>query len=46
MVHLLEWFICLLGRGSFHFVPCLPFFFFGCFSQFMVSLVSSFRVSR
>ncbi len=23
----LRWFICLLGHGSFHFVPCFPPFF-------------------
>jgi hypothetical protein len=26
VVHLLRWFFCFLGRGSFHFVPCItPF---------------------
>jgi hypothetical protein len=26
----LSWFFCLLGGGSFHFVPCIrPFFLFG-----------------
>jgi hypothetical protein len=24
MVCTLEWFFCLLGRMSFHFVPCIP----------------------
>jgi hypothetical protein len=24
MVHPLRWFFCLLGHGSFHFVPCFP----------------------
>jgi hypothetical protein len=28
---LLDWFICLLEHGSFHFVPCFPLFFLGCF---------------
>ncbi len=23
VVHLLKWFFCLLGSGSFHFVPCI-----------------------
>jgi hypothetical protein len=27
VVHLLWWFCCLLGFGSFHFVPCFPPFF-------------------
>jgi hypothetical protein len=24
VVHLLRWFFCLFGHGSFHFVPCMP----------------------
>jgi len=40
VVHLLRWFICLLGRGSFHFVPCIPPSF-GLFGSFKVSTVSS-----
>ncbi len=35
------WFFCLLGCGSFHFVPCIPPFF-GCFGSFMSDKVSSF----
>ncbi len=29
MVCPLRWFFCLLGRGSFHFVLCIPPFFLG-----------------
>ncbi len=41
VVCLLGWFFCLLGCGSFHFVPCIPPFF-GCFGSFMSDKVSSF----
>jgi hypothetical protein len=37
----LRWFFCLLGGGSFHFVPCIPPCFFGCFDLFMIGRVSS-----
>ncbi len=37
---LLGGFFCLLGHGSFHFVPCI-ILFFGCFSLFMIGKVSS-----
>ncbi len=35
-----RWFFCLLGCGSFHFVPCIPPFF-GCFGLFLIGSVSS-----
>ncbi len=41
VVHPFRWFFCLLGRGSFRFVPCIPPFF-GCFDLFMIDRVSSF----
>ncbi len=36
----LRWFFCLLGRGSFHFVPCIPPLF-GCFGLYLIGRVSS-----
>jgi hypothetical protein len=36
------WFFCLLGCGSFHFVPCIQPFFLGCFGSIMSDTVSSF----
>ncbi len=41
VVNPLRWFFCLLGRGSFHFVPCIHSPFFGCFGFFFIGSVSS-----
>jgi len=40
VVQPLRWFFCLLGCGSFPFVPCLPPYF-GCFGLYMIFRVSS-----
>jgi len=36
VVHYLRWFICVLGNGSFRFVPFIPPCLFECFGFFVI----------